>query len=97
MHQAHFYTLLPAKWKKNYECINAPYKDCKAAEEWFKKNEIKEGETTWELYQRYDPEGSRAMHQGSFYSLLPAKWKESYEKIDATYKDCKANEDSKHS
>ncbi|NLF24332.1 MAG: hypothetical protein GX589_01565, partial [Deltaproteobacteria bacterium] len=96
MHQARFYSLMPSAWRKlpQYQYINATYEDCLAAEKWFDSVTPLEGETTWELYKRYDTDGSRAMNQAQFYSLLPSTWRDmqQYQRINATYEDCLAAE-----
>jgi hypothetical protein len=52
------------------------------------------GETSWELYKRYDSDGKLAMHQGHFYTLLPRAWREmeQYRLINTTYAACKGAE-----
>ena len=72
--------------------INARYKDCVAIEKWFSETSTIEGETSWELYKRYDPLGSRAMNQGSFYSLLSRSWRDqhSYRYINQPHSECVA-------
>ena len=75
-------------------------KDLTVARLWFSGNAPLRGETTWELYKRYDPEGERAMHLGHFYTVLPKSWRElageggaaQYQYIGVPYKDCKALE-----
>ncbi|MDP2690865.1 MAG: hypothetical protein Q8O95_00465, partial [bacterium] len=75
------------------------YEDCSQLEEWFKDKDAKAYLTqtqgsTWELYKAYDPKGTRKMHQGQFYTLLPKAWKEevmeglSFAHMNATYEDC---------
>ncbi|MDP2690848.1 MAG: hypothetical protein Q8O95_00370, partial [bacterium] len=90
MHQGQFYTLLPKSWKEakedglSFSKMNATYEDCSQLEEWFKDKDAKAYLTqtqgsTWELYKEYDPKGTRKMHQGQFYTLLPKSWKEAKE------------------
>ena len=96
MHQSHFYSLLPRSWREmqNYQKIDATYADCVAAEKWFNEAKPSVEETSWELYKRFDPSGSRQMHQRQFYSLLPRSWREmrNYQMVNATYADCLAAE-----
>ncbi len=96
MNQGHFYSLLPRSWRgmQNYQKVDATYADCLAAEVWFKEATPNPTETTWELYKHFDPSGTRRMHQGQFYSLLPHRWREmqNYQTVNATYADCLAAE-----
>lgn len=92
MNIAFFYSLLPVAWKPNYVFVDATYDDCVYAEKWFGEHRPIEGETLWELYQRYDPEGQRGMYLGKFHTLLPPEWRRRYMTIDATYNDCLAAE-----
>jgi uncharacterized protein YneR len=96
MHQGHFYSLLPKVWREleQYQKMDGRYEDCIAVEKWFKDKSPLRNETTWELYKRYDYDGSRKMHQGQFYSLLPKEWRqlEQYQKMDGRYEDCIAVE-----
>jgi uncharacterized protein YjeT (DUF2065 family) len=94
MNQGQFYSLMPRAWREmeQYQRINASQQDCVTAEKWFAGTKPIAGETTWELYKRYDPEGTRAMNQGQFYSLMPKAWreKEQYLRVRATYRACQA-------
>ena len=74
--------------------VNATYADCLAAETWFNEAKPRADETSWELYKRFDPSGSRQMNQGHFYSLLPRSWRgmQNYQMVNATYADCVAIE-----
>jgi hypothetical protein len=97
MHLASFYSLMPKDWRKlnNYTKIEASYEDCQRAEEWFNREVSNEEETSWELYERYDPEGKRKMHLANFYSLMPKDWRKlnNYTKINASYEDCQKAEE----
>ena len=92
MNQGNFYSLLPKAWREReqYQKIDVPHQDCIKAENWFAGTKPLAGETTWELYKRYDPDGSRAMNQAQFYSLLPKEWRENehYHRTDCSYQDC---------
>jgi hypothetical protein len=92
LNQGQFFALMPTCWRvfKNYDYVHVSFDDCKRADEWFRKNTPIKGETTWELYRRYDPKGERAMHQGHFHSLLPKSWRglSHYACIHLPYADC---------
>ena len=96
MNQGQFYSLLPKEWRQleQYQVMQGRYEDCVAVEQWFKDNSPIKGETTWELYKRYDADGSRKMNQAQFYSLLPKEWREleQYQVMNGRYEDCVAVE-----
>jgi hypothetical protein len=96
MNQAQFYSLLPKEWREleQYQVMQGRYEDCIAAEQWFISNSPIKNETTWELYKRYDDDGSRKMNQRHFYSRLPATWRQetSYFLIEVSYSECVALE-----
>jgi hypothetical protein len=74
--------------------MSGRYEDCVAVEKWFTNNSPIENETTWELYKRYDSDGSRKMHQAQFYSLLPVTWRQegNFIYIQAPHSECLALE-----
>ncbi|MBI4272739.1 hypothetical protein HY621_02715 [Candidatus Uhrbacteria bacterium] len=82
MHVGHFHTLLPKEWKKRYKIINAPYEDCKSAEEWFAKQTLEgrdEEEIFDELYEAYQKAtGKIFLDPRYFYFIMPAMWKQEY-------------------
>jgi hypothetical protein len=96
MNQGQFYSLLPKAWRdlEHYQKMNGRYEDCVAVEQWFKDNFPIKDETTWELYKRYDSDGSRKMNQGHFYSLLPVTWRQAadYPIVQAPHSECLALE-----
>ena len=88
MHLGNFYTVLPPTWKSEYQHIDAPYEDCASIESWLSDKQPNTSETLWDLYKRFDPQGTRKMHLGHFYTVLPPSWKSQYKHIDAPYEDC---------
>ena len=67
-----------------------PLRDLTITRLWFAHNSPVPEETTWELYKRFDPNGTRKMHQGQFFSLLPKDWRDlgQYKHNNSTYEEC---------